>query len=84
MLAMMMRSTLGHTGRELVASRTDISAFLVLQLAAAIRVVAAFVPPSLHAPFVNVSGVLWALAFGVFVMRYMPMLARPRVDGRPG
>jgi len=84
MLAMMMRSTLGHTGRELVASRTDISAFLVLQLAAAIRVVASFVPASLHAPFVNVSGVFWVLAFGVFLLRYMPMLTRPRIDGRPG
>lgn len=84
MLAMMMRSTLGHTGRQLVASRTDISAFLVLQLAAAIRVIASFVPASLYASLVIASGVLWILAFGVFVLRYMPMLSRPRIDGRPG
>jgi len=84
MLAMMMRSTLGHTGRELVASRADIGAFLVLQLAAVIRVIATFVPASQHAQFVNGSGVLWILAFGVFLLRYLPMLSRPRIDGRPG
>ncbi len=84
MLAMMMRSTLGHTGRALAASRLDIGAFLLLQLAAAIRVVAAFVPDGLQAPFVNVSGIVWILAFGIFLLRYMPMLTRPRVDGRPG
>jgi uncharacterized protein involved in response to NO len=40
MMAMMMRSTLGHTGRKLVASQMDILAFLLLQLAALLRVVA--------------------------------------------
>jgi len=84
MLAMMMRSTLGHTGRPLIASRTDISAFLVLQLAAAIRVIASFVPASLYASLVIASGVLWMLAFGVFLLRYMPMLTQPRIDDRPG
>ncbi len=84
MLAMMMRSTLGHTGRQLVASRTDIGAFLVLQLAAVVRVVAAFVPPAAHGLLVDTSGALWMLAFGVFLLRYVPMLMRPRIDGRPG
>ncbi len=84
MLAMMMRSTLGHTGRQLVASRTDIGAFLVLQLAAMVRVVAEFVTPVLGVPLVNVSGALWVLAFAGFLLRYSPMLARPRIDGRPG
>ena len=27
---------------------------------------------------------LWCLAFGMFVVRYAPMLWRARVDGRPG
>ena len=43
MLAMMMRSTLGHTGRQLVASRIDMTAFLLLQLSAIARVIASMV-----------------------------------------
>lgn len=84
MLAMMMRSTLGHTGRPLAASGTDISAFLVLQFAAIVRVVAGFANVDLYRSLVIASGVLWALAFVLFLLRYVPMLTRPRVDGRPG
>lgn len=84
MMAMMMRSTLGHTGRPLEASRLDINAFFVLQLAAIVRVMATFVSPDTHGKLVVVSGLLWALAFAAFLLRYLPMLARPRIDGRPG
>jgi len=84
MLAMMMRSTLGHTGRALAAGRTDIAAFLVLQLAAITRVVAGFTAGEMHRPLVFAAGFLWILAFLLFLSRYVPMLAQPRVDGRPG
>jgi uncharacterized protein involved in response to NO len=30
------------------------------------------------------SALLWALAYGIFVIRYLPILASPRPDGRPG
>ncbi len=35
-------------------------------------------------PGLVASAVLWVLGFGIFVVRYAPMLARPRLDGRPG
>ncbi len=82
MMAMMMRSTLGHTGRTLAASRTDVTAFLVLQLAAVVRVIAGFTSDARH--LVLVSGVLWILAFALFLLRYVPMLTQPRIDGRTG
>jgi len=81
-VAMMMRSSLGHTGRKLVASRADIAAFLLLQLAAVLRVIAGMTGS--YQAVVVTSGVLWILAFLVFLLRYMPMLLQPRVDGRPG
>jgi uncharacterized protein involved in response to NO len=84
MLAMMMRSALGHTGRPLVASGLDMSAFLMLQLAAIIRVIAGLFATSLYLELVIISGVIWMLAFGIFLLRYLPMLSRPRIDGRPG
>ena len=80
MLAMMMRSSLGHTGRQLVASRTDMAAFLLLQVAAIVRVVASIVAGETYQQWVVASGLIWALAFLVFVLRYLPMLSRPRVS----
>ena len=84
MLAMMMRSALGHTGRPLVASGLDMLAFLMVQLAAIIRVTAGLFATSLYLELVILSGVIWMLAFGIFLLRYLPMLSRPRIDGRPG
>jgi len=84
MLAMMMRSSLGHTGRQLAASGTDMAAFLLLQLAAVVRVAAGLVGPELYRTVVISSGAIWIVAFGLFLLRYVPMLTRPRIDGRPG
>ena len=81
-VAMMMRSSLGHTGRELIASRADVASFLLLQLAAILRVIAGMTGS--YRAMVITSGVVWMLAFLVFLLRYAPMLLQPRVDGRPG
>jgi len=82
MMAMMMRSTLGHTGRSLVASHMDMAAFLALQIAALIRVVAG--SAGNYQTLVTLSGLFWVLAFALFLVRYLPMLVQPRVDGKPG
>jgi len=82
MMAMMMRSTLGHTGRKLVASRMDMAAFAVLQVAALIRVVAG--SSGNYQALVVLSGLAWVLAFALFLSRYLPMLVQARVDGKPG
>lgn len=83
MLAMMMRSSLGHTGRKLVASRLDMAAFLLLQLAAIVRVVASIGAGEAYRSWVVVSGVLWVSAFLLFVVRYLPMLSGPRAPDSP-
>jgi uncharacterized protein involved in response to NO len=82
MIAMMMRSTLGHTGRELVASRADLVMFLLLQLAAVLRVLAGITGD--HRTLTLLAGIVWIAAFAGFLLRYAPMLMRPRVDDRPG
>ncbi|MGB5510172.1 MAG: NnrS family protein [Woeseiaceae bacterium] len=84
MLAMMARSALGHTGRDLKASGMDIAAFLFLQLAAILRVIADLLPADTYFLIIVASGALWVLAFGIFLYRYLPMLVRPRIDGQPG
>jgi len=79
MLAMMMRSSLGHTGRQLVATRTDMAAFLLLQLAAIVRVFASLASGDAYQYWIIASGLIWALAFLVFTIRYLPILSRSRV-----
>jgi uncharacterized protein involved in response to NO len=84
MVAMMMRSALGHTGRPLVAGRAEISAFVLLQLAAIVRILASSFASGMYRDAMIVSAILWTLAFAVFLFRYAPILTRPRIDGRPG
>ena len=83
-LAVMSRASLGHTGRALVASRPIAIAFVLLCLAALVRVFS----PSLAAVdyrwTVMLAGALWVAAFGLFMIAYTPILMRPRIDARPG
>jgi uncharacterized protein involved in response to NO len=32
----------------------------------------------------QVSALLWIVVFGIFLYRYLPILTRPRADGKPG
>lgn len=82
MLAMMMRSALGHTGRALSAGRAEIMAFVLVQLAAVVRVTGAITDASLYRSAVLLSGIFWTLAFVVFLIRYTPILTQARIDER--
>ena len=84
MLAMMTRSALGHTGRPLVAGWAETSAFVLIQAAVLLRIVPALVWPGAPLIALGLSSACWSAAFLIFVMRYAPILTRPRVDGRPG
>jgi len=56
----------------------------VLILGALIRVVGPLAFATWTTHWVLLSGVLWVLAFVLFLATYAPMLVRPRADGRPG
>lgn len=83
-LGMMSRVALGHTGRPLVAPSPMAWSFGVLQLAAALRVFGTLLPAEAWPTVVVVSGLLWTLAFVLFLVTYFPVLVRPREDGAPG
>lgn len=83
-VAVMTRAALGHTGRPLVAARSIAAAYLLLSLATAVRV---FLPSLAVADYlwsVMLAGALWLAAFALFLVKYTPILMRPRIDGRPG
>ena len=82
-IGMMSRVARGHTARPLSADRFDQAMFLLVQAAAAVRVFGGLAPAGFM-PSVQVSGLLWAVAFGLYALRYWPVLTRPRSDGKPG
>ena len=83
-LGMMTRTARGHTGRPLLADRFEIGMFLLIQVAAIIRVFGGVASPGLYLASIELSGLLWTVAFGLYAVRYWPVLTRPRLDGKPG
>jgi uncharacterized protein involved in response to NO len=82
-IGMMTRTARGHTGRPLRADGWETAMFVLIHLAAIVRVVVGMVP-GLHVASIQLSALLWASAFGLYAVRYWPVLTRPRLDGRPG
>ena len=83
-LGMMTRTARGHTGRPLKADGFELAVFLLIQVAVVVRVFAGIASPGLHMVSVQASALLWAAAFGLYAVRYWPVLTRPRLDGKPG
>lgn len=82
-LAVTTRASLGHTGRPLVVARSIAVAYLLLLLAALVRVFGPAVMPD-YLVTIEAAALLWIAAFGIYVVVYAPILTRPRVDQRPG
>ena len=77
-LAVMTRVTRGHTGRALTADTVTSAIYLLVNLAAGMRVAAAFAS-DWSMSFLLGSACLWIAAFGGFVLGYAAMLLRPGV-----
>ena len=83
-IGMMTRTARGHTGRPLVADRFEVTCYVLVALAAAIRVFGGMLLPGAYVATVIVSGLCWSAAFALYAVRYWPVLVRPRLDGKPG
>jgi uncharacterized protein involved in response to NO len=80
-LAVMMRATMGHTGRELVAGPWLAGAFVLLVAATGLRAALA------DAVILGLSGltlaaIFWTAAFGIFALRVGPWLLQPQAAKR--
>nr|WP_286944650.1 NnrS family protein [Pseudomonas sp. UBA6718] len=80
-LAMLARVSLGHTGRPLELPRGFAVAFVLLNLAALLRVLGVSFA---YQPALWLAALAWGLAFAQFLYCYGPMLCRTRADGHPG
>ncbi len=83
-IGMMTRTARGHSGRPLVADRFEVACYLLILAAAVIRVFGGIALPEMYRATVVLSGVCWSAGFGVYAVRYWPILTRPRLDGKPG
>ena len=76
-LAVMMRATLGHTGRELRAGVDGCSLFAAILLAGVLRVCAAFHPE--QPILLHLSAAVWSAGFLGFAALFGRMLLRPKL-----
>jgi len=83
-LGMLARVSLGHTGRPIQATPWMVLAFVLVTLAAILRMLTAF---SLGIPIqwlFGLSSLCWLLAWLLFAVTYLGILLSPRADGQPG
>lgn len=83
-IGMMTRTARGHTARPLLADRWDIACYVLVALAALVRVVFGGLWPSAASMGLLTSAFLWSAGMGLYAWRYWPVLSRARLDGRPG
>lgn len=75
-LAVMTRATRGHSGRPLEADGATVLIYILVHLGALLRVIAPLLPFD-YLLVIAVAGGLWAAAFLLFLLVYVPMAVRP-------
>ena len=81
-IGMCTRTARGHTGRALKVGRAEVTAYVLVMAAAALRVLL----PLAGAPQLAwaLAALAWAAAFTLYLLRYAPWLAQTRADGKDG
>jgi uncharacterized protein involved in response to NO len=79
-LGMMCRVTLGHTGRNRVATNLTKLSFLLLQGAVFIRVFGLMIAPDYSIELIIGSAILWVFCFALYILIYAPMLWKTNLD----
>ena len=83
-MGMMTRTARGHTGRALTVDRYEVACFVLVEIAALVRVFGGMLIPGAYLVSVVASGILWSAAFALYAVRYWPVLSRERIDGKHG
>lgn len=83
-IGMMTRTARGHTARPLRADPLDAACYVLVLLAALVRVGLPLLWPLAYMPAVLGSAVLWCAGFALYAWRYWPVLSRARLDGKAG
>jgi uncharacterized protein involved in response to NO len=81
-LGMMTRVCLGHTGRPITSLKSMVLAYVLLQGAVISRLLGEMWLVTFYTESILLSGILWAAAFGLFIIVYFPILISKRPDGK--
>ena len=81
-IGMVTRTALGHLGRPLRTDSSMVAAYLLIILAATLRL-AALAPTTFSLTVLHASAGAWLLGFMLYLWRFFPMLIRPRADRLP-
>lgn len=76
-VTVMARAILGHSGRALQATPFDRIILILIPLAALVRIIATL--PSMPADMLHISAGLWILGYLMFVLRFLPIVLKPRM-----
>lgn len=79
-LGVMTRAALGHTGRELRVSVPVVISYVLVSVAALMRIAVPIVPPVFYDSAILMSGAAWIAAYTIFTAVYWPILTRPRIS----
>jgi len=77
-VAVMTRTSLGHTGRRVEAHRLTVLAYGLLSLAAVVRVVGPALQWLDYVALIVAAAALWSAAFALYLWIYTPILGAPR------
>jgi uncharacterized protein involved in response to NO len=83
LLAVMSRAGLGYTGRPLKAHPITVGSYVLISIAALLRIAAPLVP-LFYSQLLISSGVAWTAGFLLFLAIYGPVLTTTRRDGPAG
>ena len=83
-IGMMTRTARGHTARPLRADRADVACYALVLCSAVVRVFVPLFAPAATVAAVLLSAGLWSSGFGLYAVRYWPVLTLARLDGKPG
>ena len=83
-IGMMTRTARGHTARPMRADGFDVACYTLVLAAAVVRVGVPLVVPVWAVHAIVCSAGLWSAGFGLYAVRYWPVLTHPRLDGKPG
>lgn len=79
---MLIRVSLGHTGRKIVFTGSDKFAIWIIGLAGFVRIVFPQIWPSTYQACILFSSICWAISFSLLAWRLTPFLLGPRIDGK--
>jgi uncharacterized protein involved in response to NO len=79
-----LRAALGHTGRTLAAPKPIVVSYLLVSLAATLRVWGPWLAPNYYWQALTLAIAAWIGAYLIFLWLFTPILVSPRTDGQPG